>query len=399
VQDGFTRTTDFIASNDGYLTSATTLANPFPNGIYAPVGAADGGKTNINQTLSPFQTKPLAPYNQRWQLDIQREFASGIVWDVGYVGNRGTHIGLSKNINATPVQYMSTSPFRDQPVITQLSTNVPNPFLGLVPGTSLNTATLITREQLLRPYPEFGNINMANNQGYSWYHSLQTSVQKRFAKGFTVLGTYTFSKFMQATDYLNAQNLRPTEMISDVDTPHRFSMSSIWELPFGKGKAVGGNVNKVVSKLISGWQLQGIFVFQSSRPINFGTGATSFFGDINSVKNTGPRRVYTDGPWFNTANFVTASAQVIDTARQLRTFPFRFGFLRWDKLKNLDASLMKKTHIAEGKEFEFRFELINATNTPNFAQPDTNPTSSTFGKVLATQNYARRAQMTMKFVF
>jgi hypothetical protein len=240
---------------------------------------------------------------------------------------------------------------------------------------------------------------MTTNQGYSWYHALQTSFSKRFSHGYTVLGTYTFSKFMQASEYLNTQDLMPLKTISDVDTPHRVSISSIWELPFGKGKALGGNLRGAASKFISGWQIEGIFVFQSSRPINFGTGNTMFFGDIHSIKNTGTRRVNTDGPWFNTGGFVTSSANVIDSARQLRTFPFRFDFLRWDKLKNLDASLMKKTHITESKELEFRFELINATNTPNFATPDTNPTSSTFGRVTAIQNYSRRAQLTFKFVF
>ena len=398
VQDGFTKQTDFIATNDGNLTPATSFANPFPNGIQPAVGAADGGRTNLTQNLKPFAANPAAPYNQRWQLDIQHEFKGGVVWDIGYVGNRGTRIQINHNINATPLKYMSTSPFRDQATINLLSGNVANPFAGLLPNTTFNGST-IAREQLLRPYPEFGTIGMDTNQGYSWYHALQTSFSKRFSHGYTVLGTYTFSKFMQASEYLNTQDLMPIKTISDVDTPHRVSISSIWELPFGKGKALGGDLRGAASKILSGWQIEGIFVFQSSRPINFGTGSTMFFGDIHSIKNTGARRVNTDGPWFNTGGFVTSSANVIDSARQLRTFPLRFDFLRWDKLKNFDASLMKKTHITESKELEFRFELINATNTPNFAAPDTNPTSSTFGRTTALQNYSRRAQLTFKFVF
>jgi hypothetical protein len=408
VQDGFTRQTDFVATNDGNLTPANFLNNPFPSGILTPVGAGQGGVTNITQNLSPFQTQPLAPYNQRWQVDIQHEFPGGIVWDIGYVGNRGTHIGLSKNIDVTPLQYMSTSLFRDQAVISQLSGNTTSPFAGLLPGTTLN-GTTVAVNRLLHPYSEFGNITMANNQGYSWYHALQTSIQKRFAKGFTMMGTYTFSKFMQATEYLNQQDLMPIQTISDVDTPHRVSTSLIWELPFGKGKLIGSNANSVASRIIGGWQIEGIFVFQSSRPISFGTGNTSFYGDIHSIVNTGTRRVGSDGPWFNTAGFVcaeatcyspsTASSRFIDSNYQLRTFPLRFDFLRWDWLKNLDASLMKKTKITEGKEFQFRLELINATNTPNFASPNTDPTSSNFGHVTATQNYARRVQYTFKFVF
>jgi hypothetical protein len=305
---------------------------------------------------------------------------------------------MSHNINATPLQYMSTSFFRDQATISKLSGNVANPFAGLLPNTTFNGSN-IAREQLLRPFPEYGTINMLTNQGYSWYHALQTSIQKRFSHGYTVLGTYTFSKFMQASEYLNQQDVMPIRTISDVDTPHRISISSIWEFPFGKGKALGGNAPKGINGLISGWQLEGIFVFQSSRPINFGNGNTTFIGDVNSIMNTGLRRVNTDGPWFNTGGFITSSAQVIDSGRQLRYFPLRFDFLRWDKLKNLDASLIKKTRLAEGKNLELRLEMINLTNTPNFGTPDTTPTSSTFGRVTSIQNYSRRAQLAAKFVF
>jgi hypothetical protein len=398
VQDGFTRQTDYIATNDGNLTPATPWVNPFPNGVAPAIGAGNGSSTNLTQTLNPFNAQPAAPYNQRWQLDIQHEFKGGFVFDIGYVGNRGTRLPMSHNINATPLQYMSTSFFRDQATISKLSGNVANPFAGLLPNTTFNGSN-IAREQLLRPFPEYGTINMLTNQGYSWYHALQTSIQKRFSHGYTVLGTYTFSKFMQASEYLNQQDIMPTKTISDVDTPHRISVSAIWEIPFGKGKALGSNAPKGISGLISGWQLEGIFVFQSSRPINFGSGNTTFIGDVRSIVNTGPRRVNTDGPWFNTAGFITSSAQVIDSGRQLRYFPLRFDFLRWDKLKNLDASLIKKTRLAEGKNLELRLEMINLTNTPNFGAPDTNPTSSTFGRTTSIQNYSRRAQLAAKFVF
>jgi hypothetical protein len=398
VQDGFNAPTDYVPTNNGGLTFDNFLSNPFPSGMKDPVGAALGGQTFLAQNLNPFNPNPLAPYNQRWQLGFQHEFQGGFVADMAYVGNRGTHIEIYRNINTTPIQYLSTAVFRDQAAITKLSGNVSNPFKGLLPGTTLNGST-IARERLLQPYPEFGSITTTTNQGYTWYHSLQVSLQKRFSKGYTLMAAYTFSKFMQATEYLNAADPMPLETISDQDTPHRISVSGIWELPFGKGKPLGANLDPVLSRIIGGWQLQAMYVYQSAYPIDFSTANTVYVGgNVEDLRLQ--RSEQTPAHWFNTAGFVTASAQNIDTARQLRVFPRRFGFLRGDPLNNWDASILKNIAITEGKNIQFRFELINALNHPNFNNfPDVNPTSSTFGKVSSIQNYARRAQLTLKFVF
>jgi hypothetical protein len=90
---------------------------------------------------------------------------------------------------------------------------------------------------------------------------------------------------------------------------------------------------------------------------------------------------------------------LIDTARQLRAFPLRFGWLRQDPLNNWDFSVLKNTSIAEGKNLQLRFEFLNAMNHPNFGGPVTQPTSSTFGQITGIQNYSRRVQLTAKFVF
>ncbi len=412
-QAGFNGITAFTASNDNGLTIANTMANPFPGGVNAARGASEGGATYLNQVLNFFNPKPLTPYMQRWQFGLQREFKAGFVLDAAYVGNRGTRLEIARDFNTLPRQYLSTSLFRDDAQRSYLIGTVPNPFKGLLTGTSatnaLNTSNTISREQLLRPYPEFGQAITTTNQGYSWYHSLQVSMQKRFSKGYMVAGTYTFSKFMQASEFLNPSDPMPIESISDMDTPHRITISSIWELPFGRGKQFAANANRVVTEIVSGWQLQGIYTFQSGRPINFQqtvanpwfqanfNSGVMYFGDINAIRL--PSDQQTVNHWFSTAGFVTSAAQLIDTNRQLRTFPFRFGFIRPDPLNNFDISILKNTRIAEGKNFQFRIEAINALNHPNFAAPVVNPTAANFGQVTAVQNYARRLQLTAKFVF
>lgn len=190
------------------------------------------------------------------------------------------------------------------------------------------------------------------------------------------MGSYTFSKFMQAVEYLHVTDPRPIETISDFDTPHRLSVSGIWELPFGRGKALGGSASPVVDKIIGGWQVQGIYVFQSGVPVTFdrnvdpvrqvGTNrGVMFFGDVKSIRKDNPS---VEG-WFNTAGFVTRSADLIDTARQVRTLPLRFGFLRQDPVHNWDLSILKNTSVAEGKDLQIRFEFLNAMNHPNFGAP------------------------------
>ena len=95
----------------------------------------------------------------------------------------------------------------------------------------------MTREQLLRAYPEFSTaVNVEEPIGYSWYHSLQTKAEKRFAHGLTFQLAYTWSKQMDATEFLNAGDPLPYETISGFDRSHRIAASGIVELPFGKGR-------------------------------------------------------------------------------------------------------------------------------------------------------------------
>ena len=121
---------------------------------------------------------------------------------------------------------------------TYLTALLPNPFSGLMPANAIGDlrGTNIARLRLLRPFPQFDAVNTTTNEGYSWYHSLQASMNKRFSKGYTLGMSYTFSKFMEAIEFLNGDDPRPVEVISGADRPHRFSASGIYELPFGKGR-------------------------------------------------------------------------------------------------------------------------------------------------------------------
>jgi len=423
-QHGFSRNTNLVPSTDNGLTFRDTLSNPFQSGVLEPVGSAQGIETFLGQSITFFNQNPSTSYQQRWELGLQREVGAGFVAEASYLGNRGTHIetyrttdgtSQNRNLNVTPQRYLSTSPVRDNVTDAYLTQNVPNPFFGILPATTtIGASSTIARERLLRPFPQYDQVFSTTNDGYSWYHSLQLRLEKRFTKGYTLLGTYTWSKFMQATQYLNQDDLRPSEVISDMDFPHRLSVSGIYELPFGKGKPVLNGANSFVAKIVGGWQLSGIYSYQSGAPIGGpNTGANGwaynnvpgsgliFTGDFKDIALPSDQR--TIERWFNTdAGFVKA-ANLQRTARQVRTFPIRFSFLRGDNINNTDLSLSKKTDIREGKFLEFRAEFINAFNHPFFNTENIviDATSAAFGRFSSQtqRNYARRIQMSLKFTF
>jgi len=401
VQSGYSTSTPLNVTLNNGLTFLETLSNPFQSGLQVPRGAADGGLTFVGQSITYFNPRPLSPYNQRWQLGVQRELPYGFVAEVGYVGNRGTHLEITRNLNATPNKYLSTSATRDQARNNYLSALVPNPFAGLLPTSAGGTfrSSTIARERLLRPFPQFDAVNTTTNEGYSWYHSLQLNLEKRFSHGYTFQAAYTFSKFMEAVELLNAGDPRPTEMISPEDRPHRLAVSGIYELPFGKGKPFLANAHPVANYIVSGWQLSGIYTFQSGPPLNFGN--VIFTGGVKNIRLPGDQQ--TLQRWINTdAGFNKVAAEQL--VSNVRTFPARFGFLRADKVNNVDLGLTKKTKIGEGgKEFQFRGEFLNAFNHPLFftTQINLTPTAAAFGQVTSgsQENYARRVQLTFKFLF
>ena len=148
--------------------------------------------------------------------------------------------------------------------------------------------------------------------------------------------SYTWSKWLQAIEYLNPADPKPAKMISDQDAPNRFSTSAFYALPFGKGQMFLSHANRLVDAALGGWQIQGTYVYQSGFPVAFGsfnlaTGATS--GDL--FYQGGPVAISNPavGRWFNTDAFVSAlttSATNATPVNHLRTLPFRFSGVRID---------------------------------------------------------------------
>jgi outer membrane receptor protein involved in Fe transport len=170
ITSGFSANTPMTVSLDNGLTFLETLSNPFRNGIVEPVGSAAGIETFLGQGITFFDPNPKASRNQRWQVGLQRELPGRLVLDLAYVGTHGSDLPTTRNLNATPNQYLSTAATRDQANADYLSALVPNPFVNLMPvtaGTAFRAAT-IARERLLRPYPQFDTVNTTTSEGWSW---------------------------------------------------------------------------------------------------------------------------------------------------------------------------------------------------------------------------------------
>jgi hypothetical protein len=282
-----------------------------------------------------------------------------------------------RDINALPLQYLSRSPVRDQANSNYLSAQFPSPFSGLSPVYSAN----ISRSGLLKPYPEFGTITAAEPTGYSWYHSLQWSMEKRLEHSYTIQAGYTWSKNMEATELQNAADPRPSEVISAIDRTHRFTVSFIWELPFGRGRALGGNASRALNLLFGGWQLNGVVQRQSGAPLGFGDVFTLFTGNPHNIVLPPDQRNV--DRWFNTdAGFNKNAAQQLTD--QVKTSPLRFSGVRAPGQARWDFSLFKDFPlVTERVKIQFRAECINAWNHPNLFGPNTTPTNSAFGRITA----------------
>jgi hypothetical protein len=230
---------------------------------------------------------------------------------------------------------------------------------------------------------------------YSWYHALQTRLERRFPRGITFQISYTWSKSMEAAEFLNSTDERPYESISSLDRTHRFVGSAIWEIPVGRGRSLGAHMPRLLDFAAGGWQLNGIVQRQSGPPLGFGDVFSLFTGNPRDIVL--PKDKRNVDRWFNTdAGFNKNSAQQL--ASNIRFSPLRFSAIRADGQARWDFSAIKNFRITEKVMTQFRAECLNAFNHPNLSTPNTSPTNSSFGAITG-QDVPRSWQMSLKVSF
>lgn len=425
TQQGFNQTTQ-VAIPTNFFVPSTNLSNPFPNGFLEPVGSSAGLATFDGQNVNFFNPRMKNPYSERWTLSVQHALTQSTVIELAYIGNHAVDLPVAfVQLNGISRQYLSTLPRRDATLINTLTASVPNPFAGLLAGTSLN-GTNTTVRQVLAPFPEYpvadsttfssGLVERNASLGSSYFHGLNIRIERRFSKGMQLVGIYGFSKLIERDEFLNNTDPNPEKRISPFDHTHRFVIGANYELPVGRGRRL--NVGpRWADLLIGGWSLNGIYTHQTGAPILWMNGSSNNPGDYplcavavtNGLCPVGSeavslsslhldnRRISVSGPAFDTSHFVTASAGQFQF--HLRTLPTTFSDLRQDGQNNFDASILKRVSINESTYFQFRLEAFNLLNHPTFGAPNTQVNSTSFGVINTQANRPRQVQLGIRFVF
>jgi hypothetical protein len=406
---GYNATTSYIASTNGDLTSLGSLSNPFPAGISQPVAKSLGTSTGIGQTFNLVDPTAKSPYVEQYSLDIQRQLPWAMALEVGFVGSKSSHLTLGSpniNINALNPALLSEG--------SALIASVANPFYGNG-GVGVVGTAKVQASQLLLPYPTFSNINYQfDDNDKAKYYSLIVKGQKRFSNGLTFLSAFTWSRNWDessagagntlnsgAVAPQNPYNMAAEYAFANVDSPLRWTTSFSYDLPFGKGKKFVSSSNLILSNVVGGWSLNATSIFQTGFPLQISQAKNynSSFGYGSQRPNASGISPVTSGSlesrlndYINPAAFTTAPEYTFGNLG--RTIPMRGpGQANWD------MSIFKTFTIKERIKSQFRFEALNAMNTPLFYAPNVSFGSSTFGQITQQANFSRELELALRFAF
>ena len=388
---GFTSSTPYVASLDGGVTPCTgcTLSNAFPSGQVPVTGSSLGGLTNVGFSTNAVSPTRKTYYVQQWMYGLQFAPTNKDAFEVTYVGNHSVHVLASGlNLNQLDPKYFSMG--------NALLTQVANPFFNHITasGCGLDQPT-VAQGQLLRPHPEFCDINEVDDPaGSGAYNALDLNYTHRVANGLTLLASYTFSKFLDnvggpntwanasanfSENIRNVYNLAAEKSVDSTDITHSFVLSYVYELPVGKGRKFGSGMNGVVNAIAGDWQTSGIVTLKGGFPLRiYSPTNLNAFGVGQNVNVVADYHVSHPNinQWFNPAAFAQAPAWTLGDA------PRYFSDLRSPGYKNVDLSIQKYFPVHENVRFQFRLDMFNAFNHVNFYVPNTT-LGSTAGQINA----------------
>jgi hypothetical protein len=397
VNDGYSSTTSMVTTNNGGLTPANYLSNPFPGGLIAPTGNTLGLMSFVGQSVTTQLGTNVVPYIQEYNTGLEYQFKSFFL-GASYVGSHGVHQVRNAPFNQIPAA--------DFAMGSALNNQVANPFYGLITSGSLSTAT-ISAGQLLEPFPQFANVSdQIVTNGDMHFNSVQVRAEHRLSRGFSYLVNYTGSKNIgNVSDHVwttvavqNEYNPRAERAISVIDVPKEFTAAWIWQLPFGRGRLIGGSMPGYANAFASGWEVTGDYDFVSGNPLaitnssgvtGFGAGSRPNWNGQNPTLSGSAR---TQNQWFNTADFSAAPQYTFGNV------PPYLSVLRGPYTNAWNTGFFKDTAITEKTKFELRAEFYNLFNHPIWAAPGTSFGSTSFG-VVANKAGNRTGQLSAKIIF
>ena len=420
---GEAQTTNYTNSTDGGNTPTNYFAsgNPYPSGLLKPTGNSLGLLTDVgNGGVSVDFPGRKIPIEQISSLGVQRELPGHMVLDVSYAGNFTNRLRTFLWIDGTATLSQLQAAQANPAVFNQ---QVPNPYYN-VPGISgpgqCGTGTTVEAISLLQPLSQYcspGGVGLVGEYnapiGGNFWNGLETQLTKRVfgsgGKGFTFRIAYTYSKNIDEDGYRNGwpyQDVDRTHQLNSFDRTHVLSVTSVYDLPFGKGRQLLNSEPAFVDRLISGWTLSGVFNAQSGTPVQI---ATNWYDNCpNQLKPAGGSTL---GHWFSTAGPNPDSCWTPVPTYGLMPINDDIGQVRNPTIPDLDVSLHKTTQIFERLGLELRLDAFNATNSVLFGAPNNNPGAgaatfnpisgwSGFGTVgFQQQNPPRTLQLMGKIIF
>jgi hypothetical protein len=378
--------TQYVGStgSDTLPIPGVSLSNPFPNGYVEPTNRSLGVLTDLGSTVTYLNPGRVLPYVQQWQFSVQKEFVGRLLGEAAYVGMHTVKLYEDLNLNESPDNLLSNT------------TNVPNPFLGLLPPAStLGQGSTVRATQLLRTVPQFSTVTaQRNNNGRVIYHSLQARAQKRFARGFQVVANYTYSKALQYFQY-SAVNQRKYRTVTAIDRPHMMNLFLNYQLPFGRSRAWGKSWGRPLDTATGGWLLGFTSHYESGAPLtvddtngrpipignpNTAGGLKDRLGDRLDPQTKLPLNPYVSRDvWIRIPNFNVSPE------------PPLWSWLRGPTQWVTTATLSKTVSITERWKVELRLQVRSPFNHPVFSDPTTNLASpATFGVITSTRGSSTR---------
>jgi hypothetical protein len=405
---GYSTNTPWLstAAGDG-IHPGTPISNPFPTGFIPAAGNSQGAATGLGQGITAVLRNHSNGYTQNYSVDFQYALTSDMLLELGYSGNQGRKLSLAyqnMHVDQLPARYLSLG--------NQLNQTVTNPFYGIIPASAGGTLSgpTVPYWRLLVPYPQYTGVNLdvSTPGAFSSYNALVARFTKRFSHGLNLIASYQWARAIDNSSEAqswevndpgprNIANWDLERSLSAHDIPQAVAVTMLYELPVGKGKAIGANMNRLADAVAGGWQVSGLMTYQSGIPIPMSASGNGFGFAYNPPNITNGSAVSisnpTVGEWFNVNAFSQPAPYTIGTA------PRRITQLRQDGTHNTDISLMKNFKIRELVNVQFRADFFNLTNTPQFSAPNTNVSSNTFGLVTSQANSARQIQFGLKLNF
>ena len=338
--------------------------------------------------------------------------------DIAYVGNHGTRLidgrssaGVFDNMNPGSVLALGS-------VLTsgQFNNGVPNAAAIAGGFTTPPYPTFTgTVAQSLRMWPQYQQINWRYfPNGASHYNAFQASFDRRMSQGLQFRVAYTYSRLMNngsetglgagGPPVQNPSDMRSLYTVSSDDVPHILTLGWQYELPFGKGRRVGGNSSGVVNKVIGNWQISAIQTYQSGRPLSITMANNSLGGYLFNYTEY-PNKVSGTKPF--TGNFSDPNKDAyLNAAAWADPGQFAFGNapredenVRWFGYRNEDFSIQKDTYLGESKYVRFQGDAGNVFNRVFFCPPGTGLGNGNFGKTGSQCNIPRRWQLALQIFF